>query len=233
MQQQLIQIPERPPGNPKLFDEDTIRVEFLKCSDDDWGQAYFIHNYIKIYDNETRTWIPFNLWPAKVETILAMTMHRFMVILKTRQVGISWLCTAFILWNALFRPEILGLLFSKREAEAIDLLVYRVKGMYRALPDWMKSKEIKADSRFEFALSNGSRIKASSAGGSDSYSATHVLIDEADIIHESGRKLYDLLVDVEPTVGSAKWWLILASRSDKTRPNSTFKNIFNRFNGFH
>lgn len=222
-----VKIDTRPDGDPGLYTKDQIIKEFHKCNNSRTGPAYFIYNYCNIYDNATRVWIPFHLWDAQVDALETLRKNRFVVVLKARQVGLTWLVLCFILWHALFRSEILGLLFSKREDEAVDLLNFRVKGIYRRLPSWMKAREKLSDSKKEWGISNGSRIKSSSSGGSDSYAGTHVLVDEADIIHESGGKtLSDLLIDVEPTIGSAGGWLILISRVDKSRADSAFKRIY-------
>lgn len=220
-------VPIRPSGNPDNYDESTIRAEYLKCTDEDFGMLYFIYNYCYIKDNTTRQWIHFKLFDAQVNALLDIAYGKNnIIVLKARQLGISWLIICCILYDALFKPEILALFFSKREEEAIELLQERLKGVYSHLPVWLKVNSLETNSKKEFALSNGSRFKASSAGGSDSYAATHVLIDEADIIYESGKKLVDLLTDVAPTVSTAGGKLYLISRSDKSRPNSTFKKIY-------
>lgn len=213
-------------NNPETFDNKRIAEELIKCSEGDDAIRYFIETYVKIYDNDSRRWIPFSLWPAQVDALKVMHENQYSCALKARQVGISWLALSYILWNFNFRPEVLALLFSKREAEAIDLLDYRFKNMYKNLPYWMKAAKVTVDSKTEFAVSNGSRIKASSAGGSDSYAATHCLIDEADLVHNSNTSLQDLLVALEPTVGSAGGKMILVSRAEKSRPMSTFKSIY-------
>ena len=56
----------RPPGNPDSYNENTLVEEFLKVSqediDDPYGFLYFVTNYVKIYDNDSQGWIPFELW---------------------------------------------------------------------------------------------------------------------------------------------------------------------------
>lgn len=218
-------IQSKPTGNPNLYNAEQIKQELIRCDNEDFGLFYFIQNYVKIYDNKTRKWIDFTLWDGQIDSLDLLKNSRYAAIIKARQLGITWVVLSFLVHNALFRPAILALLFSKREEEAIELLNFRVKGIYNHLPYWMKAKELDTNTKREFALSNGSRFKASSAGGTDSYAATHVLVDEADIIYESGKRLIDLLTDIEPAIGSADGHLILISRVDKSRPNSTFKNI--------
>lgn len=222
-----IEVPERPPGNPEEYSVEQQQMEMIRCSDEQLGKIYFVWNYVQIYDNTSRKWIPFRLFAAQKEALFTIDQYNFVVWLKARQLGATWVVLAALLHEALYRPEVLAILFSKREDEAIELLNYRFKGMYYKLPTWMRVKEIGQNTKKEFWMSNGSRIKASSAGGSDSYAATFVFVDEADLVHESGKALLDLLTAVEPTVGTVpNGKLILLSRADKARPNSTFKRIY-------
>lgn len=224
-QKYQIKIPDLPPGDPEQYTLEQ-RLECLEwCNNEVIGPHYFIRHFCKIYDNKTRGWIPFELWPAQSDALETIRRNRFVVVPKSRQVGLTWLVLCFILWLALFRPSILGLMFSKREDEAIELLDFRTKGIYRRLPSWMQSKETLLDSKKDWEISNGSRAKASSTGGADSYAATVALVDEADMVYQSKRSLMDFLADLEPTVESADGWIILISRVDKSRPASTFKNI--------
>ncbi len=62
-----------------------------------------------------------------------MAASRKLVILKARQLGISWLCLSYALWLMLFQAPATILLFSLREEEAKELL-WRLRGMYERLP---------------------------------------------------------------------------------------------------
>jgi len=47
-------------------------------------------------------------------------LHRLVIALKARQIGMTWLCAGFALWLILFHPAATILLFSKRDDEAVD-----------------------------------------------------------------------------------------------------------------
>ena len=220
-----IRIPDRPEGEPNEFIPEQQFREMVRCDDKEIGLHYFVNNYCKIHDNATRQWIPFRLWPAQIDALELIRTNKFALVPKSRQVGLTWICVCFILWHALFRPEILGLFFSLREKEASELLDFRLKGVYDHLPQWMKVKELNKDSTLEWEISTGSRVKASSTGGSDSYAASIALVDEAELVYKSKKSLDKLLTDLAPTVSSADGWLILISRSEKSRPQSTFKTL--------
>ena len=146
---------------------------------------------------------------------------RLFVILKARQLGMTWLAVGFALWLMLFRPAATALLFSKRDDEAVHMLRFRLRGIYERLPPWMRARSLESDNDHELVLSNGSASLAFPTTGGRSYTATMALVDEADHVGELDR----LLDAVKPTV-DAGGWLILLSTSDKGDPGSTFKRIY-------
>jgi hypothetical protein len=143
------------------------------------------------------------------------------VILKARQLGMTWLAVGFALWLMLFRPAATALLFSKRDDEAVHLLRFRLRGMYERLPQWMRARSRMTDNDHELILSNDSAALAFPTTGGRSYTATMALVDEADHMGDLDR----LLDAVKPTV-DAGGWLILLSTANKGEPGSTFKRIY-------
>lgn len=75
------------------------------------------------------------------QTLQTMAHSRKLVVLKARQLGISWLSLAYALWLMLFRLPATVLLFSLWEAEAKELL-WRLHGMYDRLPSWMQAERV-------------------------------------------------------------------------------------------
>jgi hypothetical protein len=190
--------------------------------------VYFIINYVKIYsaNNDvtsggTGTWIPFKLWDEQVTVLDMFIVELLVIVLKARQLGLTWLALAYALWLMLFRPAATILIFSRRDDEAKYLLSdERLKGMFNALPDWLKEEVEKSDGHV-WTLSNGSTAKAFPTSGGDSYTATLAIVDEADLIDNLGK----LLTSVKPTV-DAGGKLFLISRVDKSKPQSLFKKIY-------
>lgn len=204
--------------------------EGLKCQK---SALYFIYQYVQIYDATRREWVPFHLYPAQVEVLNALLTNSLLVILKARQLGMTWLVLAFILWSMLFHPIVTALLFSKRDDEATYLLgVERLKGMYDRLPPFLKARSIEVDNDHEWLLSQGSIARAFPTSAGDSYTASIVFVDEADLVPDLNR----LMNSAKPTI-DAGGKLILLSRVDKTKPQSEFKNIYRAAkagaNGWH
>lgn len=183
---------------------------------------YFITNYVKIEDPIIGEWIPFVLWPEQAGLVKTLLNNLLVIILKARQLGMTWLVLAFALWLMLFRPMATVLLFSRRETESIHLLDDRLKGMYKQLPDWFKVDQVVVeDNSHEWQLSNGSVARAFPTTAGDSYTATLAIVDEADLVPN----LNQLMKAVKPTI-DAGGRMILLSRSDKDKPSSTFKSIY-------
>src|SRR5262249_22601207 len=122
------------------------RKEILKCRR---SPAYFLDTYGQIYDATSREWVPFRLWPSQIQTLRTAAGHRLVVILKARQLGLTWLVLGFALWLMLFHPAATVLLFSRRDDEAVDLLKTRLRGMYDRLPAWLKVRSFPVDNDHE------------------------------------------------------------------------------------
>lgn len=193
------------------------KLEVQRCEQ---SVSYFIGAYAYIYNATERQWLPFTLWEAQGHTLDAIHHNRLTVILKARQLGLSWLAIGYALWMMLFHPAAAVLIFSQRDEEAIELLA-RLKGIYERLPDYLQDNSITYDNKHEFSLANGSTAKSFPTTAGRSYTGTLVLVDEADFLPD----LQTLLNAVKPTI-DAGGRMMLISTADKGQPESTFKRIY-------
>lgn len=193
------------------------RREWLKCSE---SCMYFVHNYCNIYDSVSSRWIPFHLWPLQARSLRDLQRERLVIILKARQLGMTWLVLSYVLWECLFQPVATSLVFSRREEEAKQLLE-RMRGIYMRLPRWAQAKAVMKDNATQWKLSNSSTVHGFPTTAGDSYTATIAMVDEADLVPDLG----DLMTAVKPTI-DAGGKMILLSRSNKALPNSAFKRIY-------
>ncbi len=192
--------------------------EWMLCNA---SPVYFCHNYCTIYEAASGSWIPFSLWPEQAQTLMTINSSQLTVILKARQLGCTWLCLSYALWQMLFRSVADVLLFSRRDDEAVHLLDERLKGMYRRLPVWMQARKTPTNNNHMFGLSNGSIARAFPTNAGDSYTASLAIVDEADLVPE----LNKLMRSVKPTIDTGGK-MVLLSRSDKEQPLSEFKQIY-------
>lgn len=193
-------------------------IEIIKCHR---SPVYFVHEYVWIYNATVRSWVKMRLWPAQAEVLRALDAEQYLIVLKARQLGMSWLALGYALWLMLFRPAASILFMSKREDEAVELLANRLVPMHRHLPQWMQAEKVQRQATRELFLSNGSQARAFSTGGGRSYTASMAILDEADFVQD----LNGVMNALKPTV-DAGGKLVLISTVDKTKPVSTFKQIF-------
>jgi len=174
---------------------DQILKEIITSGKD---PVYFINNYARI-SHPMRGLIPFNTYEFQTDLIHKFNDHRFNVILKARQLGISTITAAYVAWMMLFHRDKNVLVIATKFGTAANL-VKKVKAIHRHLPQWMKIADISIDNRTSFELSNGSQIKASStspdAGRSEALSL--LVIDEA--AHVDG--LDELWTGLYPTLST-------------------------------
>jgi hypothetical protein len=78
-----------------------IKQEFIKCAQD---PVYFMKKYYMI-QNPKLGRIKFNLYPFQEKVLRHMQNENYLIINKSRQLGISTLCSAYALWMMLFQKD--------------------------------------------------------------------------------------------------------------------------------
>ena len=156
-----------------------IREEWVKCAKD---PVYFFKKYCYI-QHPHRGKILFNLYPFQEELMHNVNDHRFNVILKSRQLGISTLSAGYSLWLMLFHED-KNILVIATKQEVAKNLVTKVRFMHDNLPSWLKG-QTEEDNKLSLRLKNGSQIKATSAAGDAgrSEALSMLIIDEAAFIN--------------------------------------------------
>lgn len=150
---------------------DAIRLEYAKCAKD---PIYFMKKYVKI-QHPVRGTISFDTYPFQDKTLGELSLHRFNIILKSRQMGITTLVAAYSLWLMTFFDDknILCLSITQETSKEI---VTKVRFGHSNLPSWLKVTPTE-DNRLSLKLKNGSMVRAaSSAGTSGRSSALSLLI---------------------------------------------------------
>lgn len=155
-----------------------IAEEYEKCSND---AAYFLKKYCKI-QHPKRGKIPFNLYDFQVDALQDFQLHRFNIILKARQLGLSTLCAGYALWMMLFREDSNILVIAIKQDVAKNLIT-KVRVMHDNLPTWLRKQTDEAN-KLSIRFSNGSHIKAvpSSPEAGRSEALSLLIVDEAAFI---------------------------------------------------
>src|SRR3990167_6954571 len=138
----------------------------------------FLNNFGKIEDPLTMTELDFKLWGYQEEVLDWWLRNPKPIILKGRQLCISWVVMGFALWLANFHSSAHIVCISKDEKKAWKL-VDKVKFIYDRMPEHLK-KPLVTRNRGEVVFEDGSYIIAlpSNPGNAVSYTATLVVIDE-------------------------------------------------------
>jgi len=177
-----------------LSKKETVK-EIVKCGKD---PAYFINNYARI-SHPLKGLIPFKTYPFQDDLLVDFNDYRFNVILKARQLGISTITAAYIVWLLLFYRDKNVLVIATKFQTAANL-VKKVKNIMQNVPPWLRIADIKIDNRTSFVLTNGSEVKAASTSGDAgrSEALSLLVIDEA--AHVDG--LEELWTGLYPTLST-------------------------------
>lgn len=174
-----------------------IAVEYTKCVMD---PKYAIETYFMVYHKQKKGYVPYKLFPKQKEIIDGLINHRFNIVTKPRQAGVSTTSAAFFAVQLAFADpsfpqHVLTIANNKDMAQEF---LSKIKEFLEQVPRWVwgeefygtPEKEKKSifvnDSKGYLELPNGSTTKAvsSSKTASRGYAPTYLVFDEAAFIDE-------------------------------------------------
>lgn len=165
--------------------------------------AIFLDVFGSIFDAPSNRAMRFQLWDWQWSALNYMLQHKRVIILKARQLGMSWLAAGYALWVALTKPNSVILLVSRTEGVASTLLS-KCSYIYNRLPAELKSpnpsrRDKDNTTEMYFAAFNSKILAVASTRESGrSESSTLVIADEwAD--HPEAAEMYS---SYEPTTGT-------------------------------
>lgn len=192
-----------------------IFEEYAKCLD---NPIYAIESYLQTFDKTQEGFVPFKLFVRQKEIVRAYEKHRFNLVTKPRQAGISTTTQAYCSIKIGFadpkNPETIIVIANK--LTLAKKFLKGIKDYVNQLPRWVwgneyygdKEKEKKSifvkDSQIEVELPNGSKIiaVATSEDALRGYTPTFLIFDEAAFI-DRGADLYAAAVTSLGTGGRA------------------------------
>lgn len=173
--------------------------EIVRCGKE---PIYFFNKYAKI-DHPVRGLVPFNTFPFQDDCVEDFQQHRFNIILKSRQLGLSTLSAAYAVWLAVFYKNKNILIIATKLAVAMNF-IKKVKTVIRNMPKWLLLPEVIENNKQSVTFSNGSIIKAiptsNDAGRSEALSL--LIVDEAAFVRNFD-EVYTGLYSTLSTGGSA------------------------------
>ncbi len=133
----------------------TLEQKVNECRKVIGSFLYFLNKYVYIEDKEKKTAIKLNLWPEQAKIIPTIIESLLLIILKARQLGLTWLVAAYVLWQIMRNQLYLAIVISVTEDLSIEFLE-RVYFIMDRLPVWLKPPvKSKTKQVFEFQHTNG------------------------------------------------------------------------------
>lgn len=162
--------------------KEIMRKELIACAE---SPEYFLKTYAKIV-HPTRGRIPFKTYAFQDDCLKSFMDHRFNIVLKSRQLGLSTVTAGFATWYAMFARDKTVLVIATKLDVAMNF-IKKVKTILSNLPPWFGSVvSIKGETKKSIELANGSTITAiptsEDAGRSEALSL--LIVDEAAIIKD-------------------------------------------------
>ena len=104
---------------------------------------YFIQEYGHIENKESLDpIIPFRLWDEQKKTVETFARDRFVIVMKARQLGFTWLALHYITW-VMLRPGRTAIGISENEDKAKELIRRTADVILKYMPALIRPKEAK------------------------------------------------------------------------------------------
>ena len=185
-------------------------LEWRKCKAD---PVYFINTFCKMWVKEGGEAIDWKLWAPQEIAIRKMQVLRLIILLKTRQLGMSWTACGYVLWRVMFEENIQAYFRSIGLVEAIEQHE-RIKFIYDHLPEWMQEKSELGGKRCkrndrQSQFQNGSSVNMVTS----SKKAGHGTAPSIYIWDEAARDENDVhaIRSIMPAVGEVAQFIIIST----------------------
>jgi len=183
--------------------EDKIKItetyiqEYLKCKND---FNHYISNYILL--ELPGGDVKIKPYDKQLELIKTINEEHYVIVVKSRQIGISTIIQAYISWLVVFHDNAVVGIISKDGPAATKFSRF-IAGFIDKLPSWMRPKFEKRNER-SFILKNGSKVYNSPIDPKNPLncfrgeSITFLVIDEAAFV----QKLDDAWTGMVPALAT-------------------------------
>jgi hypothetical protein len=198
-----------------MFTKSEILVEYAQCIED---PIYAIESYFETFDMTQEGFVPFKLFPKQKEIIQDFENHRFNLVTKPRQAGISTTTQAYMAIKIGFadpkKPETILIIANK--LKLAQKFLKGIRDFVSQLPRWVwgpdfyGSKENEerdiytARNQSELELVNGCKVVAvgTREDALRGYTPTYLIFDEAAFV-DKGDAVYAAAITSLGTGGKA------------------------------
>lgn len=204
-----------------LFQKELVKREFL-----DFLDYVFINEPPNRLEGKPGGKVKMEKWDYILEIADALMTEKKVAILKARQIGFSWIVSAYACWLFAFYPGSYIICLSRGEPEAQSLM-RKIRFIYANLPEYWMLAPFTTDGRQELSIpfEDGlfSRVVAfaSTQDAARGETANLVIQDEA----EFHGYIDDNFSAIEPTF-NAGGQVIMGSTVNKRKAVSLFKSLY-------
>lgn len=225
----------RPPAKRIAASGSAIRTseemaEWLWCSPLSGfaGFAAFCDRHVWIQDKVSGGEARFILWPGQRRIARLMVLGLWLLCLKGRQTGFTWLAAAYCLWRLIYTPLYLAAVINQKKEYAQDFK-RRVLWMYARLPPFLQLEITKDDVdilRFERERHGAElRVLVGDEDAGRSFTGNLAIVDEASRVPNLGPTLTAML----PAMAHGQVMMITTSAG----PTGEFHNQWTKTYGTH
>jgi len=192
-----------------------------------FANPFHFLTYVKIQEPGELS-LDYVLWPHLIEFFQALDKHKLILLIKSKQIGISWAIATFVLKKLMTVPGSNILELSSGEKEAQKLLS-KSKIIFRNLPEWIQNEPdytIYPDSTEQFGFKGlQSLVTAlpSTEKAGIGQTSDLVIHDEADFHDYFEVNLGHTLATIADKPNRQA---IIVSTVDKTKPDSYLKQLY-------
>jgi len=203
------------------MNEEECLAELFKLK----GNPLKFLDYVYITDAE-KGLVKLIQWPHICETIKMFHEEKFSLIVKSRQIGISWTSAVYALYTALMNEYAKIYLMSRREEDAIELLD-KCRKIHSNLPEWLRLPLVGGGStkmlEFESTGSKIIELPATESAGR-SADASLIICDEWDY-HPFAEQNFSA---TKPAIDMGSRKFIAVTTIDAFEPDTFCKRTINR-----
>lgn len=201
--------------------------EIIKCGK---NPEYFFNKYVKI-QHPIKGAIPFKTYNFQDDCVEAFEKHRFNIILKSRQLGLSTITAGYAAWLAIFHKD-KNILVIATKLSVAQNFIRKVKFVIQSMPKWLLLPDIVNNNKQALEFSNGSTVKAipTSEDAGRSEALTLLIVDEAAFV----RNFDTLWTGLYPTLSTGGRAIVLSTPNgvggqyyDLWKQAEDGENIFN------
>lgn len=175
-----------------LYTQQQQEEETYKCMK---SFSYFCHKFVKIL-HPTKGLVPFVNFKYQNRVTADYESHRFNIISKFRQGGLTTVTLLYGLYKALFTLDFSMMLISKSDREAVEA-GYIVDRAVENLPDWVRpKKDGKWNDHLKQVTETGGSLRFYSPEAARGKSVAFICLDEAAFIDDMDkhwRAMYPVL----------------------------------------